>query len=93
MGTELGAECQQASDCGTGGFCSLAQEDSNMNGIGDACDPILLPEPAQFLQIAAGLFFLFAACSLRQRRAIARCGARNLRAGSRTGVRLPIGLS
>jgi YVTN family beta-propeller protein len=88
MGTELGAECQQSIDCGTGGFCSLAQEDSNADGIGDACDPILLPEPAQFLQIAAGLFCLRAVNLRRRRRAIAE-----RRAGSRTGPRLPIDLS
>jgi hypothetical protein len=88
----LGAECQQASDCGTGGFCSQAQEDLNMNGIGDACDPILLPEPAQFLQIAAGLLFLCAASSLSQRRAIARRRAGSAGAGSRTGARSPKGV-
>jgi uncharacterized protein (TIGR03382 family) len=42
---QLAARCTSAGDCGSGGFCSLAQEDGNTNGTGDACEPILLPEP------------------------------------------------
>jgi hypothetical protein len=71
LGTELGAECQLSTDCGTGGFCSLAQEDTNMDGTGDACDPILLPEPAQLLHIAVGLFFFRAVRSRRRRWGVA----------------------
>jgi DNA-binding beta-propeller fold protein YncE len=41
---KLAARCTQNADCG-GGFCSLAQEDADENGTGDACEPILLPEP------------------------------------------------
>ncbi len=66
-GEQLGEECAQPSDCGSGGFCSLAQEDWNTDGIGDACDPVLLPEPAQLLQLAAGLCALCAARRLRRR--------------------------
>jgi len=42
---QLAARCTSAGDCGSGGFCSLAQEDGNTNGTGDACEPVLLPEP------------------------------------------------
>ena len=41
----LAAACSAHADCGTGGFCSLAQEDADTDGTGDACEPALLPEP------------------------------------------------
>jgi hypothetical protein len=34
----LGVACITDGDCGTGGFCSLGQEDSDSDGVGDACD-------------------------------------------------------
>jgi hypothetical protein len=33
-----GRACRYASECGAGGFCSLAQQDADGDGIGDACD-------------------------------------------------------
>jgi hypothetical protein len=54
----LGEECTSDAECGTGGFCSLDQEDDNSNGIGDACDPILLPEPDATLMLGAGIALL-----------------------------------
>jgi hypothetical protein len=41
----LAASCSGAGDCGLGGFCSLAQEDGDLDGEGDACEISLLPEP------------------------------------------------
>jgi hypothetical protein len=49
------------------GFCSLDQEDDNANGIGDACDPILLPEPSSTLGLGAGLAFLLTVGRRRMR--------------------------
>ena len=67
----LGEECTSDAGCGTGGFCSLDQEDDNSNGIGDACDPILLPEPDATLMLGAGIALLI---GLRRWRAAARRG-------------------
>jgi len=39
----LGQACLENADCGTGGFCSLSQEDANQNGRGDACDVSVVP--------------------------------------------------
>ncbi len=33
-----GLACTSNGDCGTGGFCSLNQEDDDGDGVGDACD-------------------------------------------------------
>jgi hypothetical protein len=33
-----GVACMTNGDCGTGGFCSMAQEDSDSDTVGDACD-------------------------------------------------------
>ena len=41
----LATECTTNADCGTGGLCSLAQEDTDLDGVGDACEPSLVPEP------------------------------------------------
>lgn len=41
----LGGDCAVATDCGAGGVCSTAQEDGDGNGVGDACEPSLVPEP------------------------------------------------
>jgi hypothetical protein len=54
----LGEKCKSDAECGTGGFCSLNQEDDNANGIGDACDPILLPEPAAIVSLVSGMALL-----------------------------------
>ena len=34
-----GDPCMSDGDCGTGGACSMAQEDSDSDDLGDACDP------------------------------------------------------
>ena len=34
---KIGRPCMSDGDCGDGGFCSMNQEDSNEDGIGDAC--------------------------------------------------------
>ncbi len=44
---QLAAPCAVDADCGSGGFCSLAQEDGDTDGIGDACDPDVVPEPGR----------------------------------------------
>ena len=43
----LASHCMQAADCGANGFCSVAQEDTDGDGIGDACElaVIAVPEP------------------------------------------------
>ena len=33
-----GVACTTNGDCGSGGFCSMAQEDADGDGVGDACD-------------------------------------------------------
>jgi hypothetical protein len=37
-GDNIGETCLSNGECGTSGFCSLNQEDSDDDGIGDACD-------------------------------------------------------
>jgi cysteine-rich repeat protein len=57
--SELIAElCESDGDCGSGGFCSLNQEDYNADGLGDACDPDIVPEPAGWMMLIAGTAFL-----------------------------------
>ena len=38
---KAGTPCSSDNDCGPDGFCSMNQEDTNGNKIGDACDPAL----------------------------------------------------
>jgi len=38
-----GEPCSSKDDCGIDGFCSMNQEDSDSDGIGDACDPYTMP--------------------------------------------------
>jgi DNA-binding beta-propeller fold protein YncE len=65
----LASRCASSGDCGAGGFCSKAQEDGNSDGEGDACEPMLLPEPGTALALAAGALLLRA---LARRRAAGR---------------------
>lgn len=37
-GDTLGETCTTDGECGTGGFCSMNQEDADTDGFGDACD-------------------------------------------------------
>jgi hypothetical protein len=39
-GANISQECTNNSSCGTGGFCSMNQEDTDGNGQGDACQSI-----------------------------------------------------
>lgn len=61
----LGTPCTLDAECGSGGFCSTNQEDANSNGVGDACEPTLLPEPDANGLLAGGLLLLW---TLAQRR-------------------------
>jgi hypothetical protein len=55
----LGARCAANGACGGGGVCSQAQEDGDSDGTGDACEPLLLPEPGAAIALALGAAFLF----------------------------------
>ena len=59
-GNLLGTPCTLSIECGGGGFCSTNQEDGNSNGVGDACEPTLLPEPGANGLLVGGLMLLFA---------------------------------
>jgi hypothetical protein len=50
----LAERCTSTAECGSGGVCSMAQEDSDGDGLGDACETTLLPEPGAPLSIALG---------------------------------------
>jgi DNA-binding beta-propeller fold protein YncE len=52
--TMLGSACTVAAQCGTEGFCSMAQEDSDGDGVGDACEPSLVPEPGSVAMLTVG---------------------------------------
>ena len=54
----LGTPCQLDGECGTGGSCSRAQEDYDNLGVGDACDPTVVPELDAHLMLAAGIVLL-----------------------------------
>ena len=61
----LGTPCTLSAECGSGGFCSTNQEDSNSNGVGDACEPTLLPEPGANGLLVGGLMLLWALAGSR----------------------------
>ena len=48
----LAGDCLADAECGSGGVCSLAQEDADADLVGDACETSLVPEPG----FAWGLF-------------------------------------
>ncbi|MEM9173711.1 MAG: beta-propeller fold lactonase family protein [Myxococcota bacterium] len=60
----LATPCSANAECGTGGVCSLAQEDTDLDGTGDACEPMLVPEP-HFVPTL--LFGALALASVRRR--------------------------
>ena len=56
----LASRCTSSAECGTGGFCSLAQEDGDSDGTGDACETVLLPEPGRGTLLLFGVGLLVA---------------------------------
>ena len=62
---QLGQRCNANPDCGATGFCSVAQEDADLNGTGDACELVLLPEPRGLPSLAMALL-LFVALAVRR---------------------------
>ena len=61
----LAMACTASAQCGTGGFCSLAQEDADLDTVGDACEPMLLPEPGSALLLGVGVLCLWSERRLR----------------------------
>ena len=68
---KVGTSCANDAACGTGGACSLNQEDLDGDGFGDACE---LPEPGSSSMLFAGIGLLSA---LARRRAAQRRRARS----------------
>lgn len=52
--TTLAFECTANVDCGAGGVCSTNQEDADLDQIGDACEPALVPEPGVGILLVTG---------------------------------------
>jgi DNA-binding beta-propeller fold protein YncE len=50
----LATECSIGSECGAMGFCSSNQEDTDVDLVGDACEPTLVPEPSIILMLGVG---------------------------------------
>ena len=50
----LGSYCSVSTECGGAGFCSINQEDTDADTIGDACEPSFVPEPSALLMLGAG---------------------------------------
>ncbi len=66
--SQLALECTTNADCGAGGFCSKNQEDADLDQIGDACEPVLVPEPATGALLLSGVLGLLAMARTRDRR-------------------------
>ncbi len=66
--SQLALECTTNADCGAGGFCSANQEDADLDQIGDACEPTLVPEPGLGALLVGGALGLVAMVGPRRRR-------------------------
>ena len=66
--SQLALECTTNADCGGGGFCSKNQEDANLDRIGDACEPTLVPEPQSEILLIHGVVGLAVSAAARFRR-------------------------
>ncbi|MBW2498366.1 MAG: hypothetical protein JRF61_13925 [Deltaproteobacteria bacterium] len=66
----IATPCDADAACGTGGVCSMAQEDTDGDTIGDACEPslYLVPEPRTVWLLAAGIGLLHALALRRHHR-------------------------
>ena len=64
--SSLALKCATNADCGAGGFCSRNQEDADLDLIGDACEPELVPEPSSTWLIVGGIFGLTAVARRRR---------------------------
>lgn len=62
----LATECGANEDCGTGGLCSMAQEDTDFDLVGDACEPALVPEPSSLSQLLIGVIGLLVGARIRE---------------------------
>ncbi|MBK7947990.1 MAG: thrombospondin type 3 repeat-containing protein [Deltaproteobacteria bacterium] len=51
----LASACSTNADCGNGGVCSANQEDADLDQLGDACEPALVPEPGGFAPLVTGM--------------------------------------
>ena len=61
----LAMRCNTSGECGTPGFCSLAQEDEDQNQVGDACEPSLVPEPSPVAMLLSGFALLLGMARVR----------------------------
>lgn len=56
--SNLGGTCDLDADCGAEGACSQAQEDTDGDGKGNACDPVFVPEPTTSVGLAFGALLI-----------------------------------
>ena len=66
--SQLALECTTNAACGAGGFCSTNQEDADLDLMGDACEPALVPEPAGGTLLIGGVIGLATMARARVRR-------------------------
>ena len=63
----LATQCSIGAECGAMGVCSANQEDTDVDLVGDACEPSLVPEPSAILMLGVGTALL---AGLGRRRAV-----------------------